>query len=836
MLRRVFRFRIFGFRIFRFLFLSSLMIGLVVGLIGAVGGMYFYIRLTRDLPQISKLGDYKPKAVTSVYADDGTLIAELYEERRYPAKFEDIPQLLKNAFLAAEDSNFYTHPGIDLRGIGRAIVKNFQHGSSVQGASTITQQIVKSLLLTREKTYERKLKEAILSYQLEKALSKDEIFSIYLNEIYLGSNSYGVKAAARVHFHKDMKDLSLAECAFIAGLPPKPSELASPRNRPEAMGRQRYVLDQMVKNNFITRAQAEEASKEELFIHAPDGPGDGHRVLGAQYYVSHVEQVLRDMYATWSKGEKSSGETATNPGGLSVYAAVDLKAYQLAVNATQRALRELDKRRGWRGPVGSDDEFLARLKEKAVGPLQASSNAAAVKEVHKGEIYRATITEVGAAIRLNVGGQKGVLDLEKSGWAKTFLGRDDRKIGIDLRQYLKPGQILEVSVLVAEKPKPKDEAAATAEKEPKEPEALVSDVVVPEAGKDLRFTIDQTPDIEGSFVLQNALTGEVKVLIGGYDSKRSEFNRATQALRQPGSSFKPFVYLSAVEKLHYTPTTIVPDSPISLVAGNGQLWSPGNFDHEYLGPITLRTALQRSRNVVSVFLVQKVGIDYVIDTAKRLGITTPINRNMSISLGTAEVKMIDIVHGYGAFAAGGFLADQIIVKKIVDRDGKVIHEQLPKQKKVIEEDVAFIMANMMKGVIERGTATMIKALGKPVAGKTGTTNDQMDAWFIGYTPEWVGGVWVGFDQKKMIGRMETGGKAAAPIFLYFMQDFLKDSPALDFDPPDTVVPFTIDLGSGNPVDPSTPGAFVEYFQLGSEPKFSSSTLQNSKDYLSSDEF
>ncbi|MCC6953832.1 MAG: penicillin-binding protein, partial [Deltaproteobacteria bacterium] len=339
----------------------------------------------------------------------------------------------------------------------------------------------------------------------------------------------------------------------------------------------------------------------------------------------------------------------------------------------------------------------------------------------------------------------------------------------------------------------------------------------------------------------NVLTGEVIATIGGYDYRRSVFNRATQGHLQPGSSFKPFIYVAALDTLRYTPSTIVPDSPISLVAGNGQVWSPGNFDGKFLGPITLRRALERSRNVVSVFLLTKLGVDRGIQSARNLGITTPIDKNLSIALGTPEVIPLEMVRAYGTFAAGGRLADSVIVSSIVDRSGETIYEKRPQHKQALSEETAFLMANMMKGVVELGTATSVKVLGRPVGGKTGTTNDHMDAWFIGYTTDWAAGGWTGFDVKRPMGKQETGGKAAAPMFIYFMQEFLKDQPAIDFNIPDGVVPVAIDLAGGRPVDPSLPGAFIEYFKSGEEPSGEAApTLDElqlqDQDYLSSDEF
>ena len=781
-------------RILKFCVISGVVLGLIATATGLAVGLYFYYRLTRDLPQIERLEDYVPKAVTLVYAADGTVVGEFYDERRFPVEFSDIPQIVRDGFLAAEDASFYQHPGIDFVSIARAFWINLQAKSTKQGASTITQQVVKSLLLSREKTYERKAKEAILSYRLEQALTKDEIFSIYLNEIYLGSTAYGVKAAARVHFHKELKDLSIAEAAYLAGLPQKPSYLAKLKHRDEALRRQRYVLEQMERNGFISAEQHEEALGVELKIH----PANNQRIQAAPYFVSHVHKLLEDQL----------GSALTSPGGFEVYTTLDLKAYDIAERALRRGLRAVDKRRGWRGP-------LARIEKGEISDLLDNQALESRGGLEEGKIYRALVKQVRRnVLDVQVGDYQGEVDLKKASWAKKLLGKKDRSRQIVLSRHIRVGDIVEVSYRRDLNRKEQIENKDTV----------------------LRFELDQTPEVEGAFAVQNALTGEVKALVGGYDFKRSEFNRATQGLRQPGSSFKPFIYQAAIDFLDMTPASLVPDSPLSLVAGNGDIWSPSNYDHKFLGPITLRTALQRSRNVVSAYLLSKMGPDRVVQVARKAGISTPIPRELSISLGTAEVKLLEMVRSYGAYAAGGWLSDSLIVTSVRDRKGEEVYRQRPRQEQIMSEETAFIMANMMKGVVERGTAQIVKKLGKPVAGKTGTTNDQMDAWFLGYTPEWVGGAWVGFDVKRMIGRYETGGKAAAPIFLYFMEEFLAETPALDFDIPDGVIPVLVNASTGRLAESGDSGGFVEYFKTGTEPKYSDIDIEIPKDYLSNDEF
>lgn len=782
-------------RFFRFIYISIALLTLLGIAVGLMATIYFYIEITRDLPKIEKLSDYQPKAATLLYAKDGTLIAEMSEEQRYPVKLDEVPMIVRNAFLAAEDAGFYRHVGIDFFGILRALWKNLKTNQPTQGASTITQQVVKSLLLTREKTYERKAKEAILSYRLERALSKNEIFEIYLNEIFLGSGAYGIKAAARAHFGKNLNELNVAEAAFLAGLPQRPSYLTSPKHRSQAIERQHYTLRQMVANGMITKEEEIIAKNTELDIK----PQALERIYAAPYYSNHAMREVDRIFEENIPGD----ETALNPGGYVVETTADIPAYRYAEKAVRTGLKELDKRRGWRGPKKS-------LSADQVESLIQSSPLTKRNQLIADDIYPAVVTSTNGAsgiLDVTVGTLKGKLDVNKADWAKKLLGKEDRATWITPKTAFKVGDLIEVS-LNTEKT----------------------------TDTQLYFSLDQTPEAEAALVSLNALTGEVATIIGGYDYNRSVFNRATQGRLQPGSAFKPIIYLTAVNNLNYTASSIVPDSPISLVAGNGKLWSPQNYDRKFLGPITMRTALQRSRNVVSVALIRKTGLDAVIDFAHKMGITSPIQKNLSISLGTAEVSPLELTRAYGVFAAGGWLAESIFVTSITDRNGKVIYEKHPSQKKVISDEVAFIMANMMKGVVERGTAQVVKQLEKPVAGKTGTTNDVMDTWFIGYTPEWVTGVWVGFDVKRNLGRFETGGKTAAPIFVNYMREFLKDTPPLDFDIPDSVIPVTVDLNSGRPVEPDSPNAFVEYFISGTEPTGGGMDSPTDKDYLMDNEF
>ncbi|HMO19008.1 MAG TPA: PBP1A family penicillin-binding protein [Oligoflexia bacterium] len=751
--------------------------GILSIIVGGFAGLYFYNRLNRDLPRIEKLSDYKPKAVTSFYAEDGTLLVEVWDERRYPVALSEIPLHVKNAFLAAEDASFYAHGGIDFLSIVRAAWVNLTSKATKQGASTITQQIVKELLLSRERTYQRKLKEALLSYRLEKYLTKDEILSIYLNQIFLGSGAYGIKAAAKVHFHKELENVSIAEAAFLGALPKKPSELTRPANREMAMNRQAYVLRQLRDKGFITEEEYRVAREEKLTIY----PQEEENLFASPYFATHSVKLAEEIIQ-----KVNSDYTLRDPGGFKIVTTVNVRADNLAQESLRLGLLSLDKRQGWRGALGNirdDTRVPPKWDELKEGePLSL------------GRIYRARVVSVDqprGRVRIEMGEFKGEIDVGNAKWAFSFAelvpgASDIKRSVVNPLKILKIGDIIEVSVKKRESKEQESKPVYSLE-------------------------LDQTPAVQGAMVVMNAITGEVKSIIGGFDFKESKFNRATQGDLQPGSSFKPLIYLAAIEELGYTPSTIVPDEPISFPTLDG-VWAPKNFDQKFLGPISFRVALQKSRNVVSVYLVQKIGIDKTIRSARRLGISTPIPRNMSISLGTPEVKVIDMVRSYAPFASGGYLPDLLIVKSISERDGREIYRAEPRQEKVIEPAPAFIMAHMMKGVIERGTAQVLKKLGRPVAGKTGTTNDHMDSWFIGYTPDWVAGVWVGFDSKRSLGKAETGGRVAAPIFLDFMEDFLEGTPALDFIPPDDVVPVSVNVHTGVPVPPGSEGAFIEYFQ------------------------
>jgi penicillin-binding protein 1A len=782
------------------LFLLGLTISVSVGCVVALFATWAYFYLIRDLPRLARIEDYQPPAVSRVLARDGTLIAEFFSEKRYPVKLAEVPDRVRKAFLAAEDASFYRHHGIDPVSIARATYKNLQSGNAKQGASTITQQVVKNLLLTPEKSLVRKGKEAILSYRLERRFSKDEIFEIYLNQIFFGNGAYGIKAAGKIYFHKELADLTIAEAAMLAGLPKAPSSYSPLRSRERARQRQITVLTQMRDAGFITPEEMRAAEREQPTVY----PASQQNIFASPYYVGEIRRVFAEKWK----------DLDLDTDGLEIVTAVDPRADQLALRALRSGLRQVDKRRGWRGPIGSSSQ----------ADYTTSYGATVVELDTPLPAYVRSITRGSA--RVLVGDKEFSLDLQEAGWAKKFLDSTEEVRFGDPAASLKPGDIIEV--------------------------AFREDVKQP-AGADgarpRKLVLDQTPQVEGAVVLIDPLSGEVRSMAGGYDYNQSQFNRVTQSLRQPGSSFKPIVYLAAVDKFSYTPSTIVHDIPRSFRVGD-TVWTPANFDEKFLGPITLRTALEKSRNLVSADIVSRIGVDAAIEYARLLGIVSPLGRNLSLSLGSSEVSPLEITRAYGVFPAKGLLFDSVFVTKITDRFGQVIYDyeaEKPHQaKRVINENSAFVLAHMMKGVIEHGTGYKVKELGRPVAGKTGTSNDQMDTWFVGYTPQWVCGVWVGFDQKKTIGPKETGGVVSAPIWLTFMRDFLNYEQVeatqhlehearaeaeqlgieyrppvveqqLDFSVPEGVEPFWVSKHSGARSSAGAPGAILEYFVKGSEP-------------------
>ncbi len=734
-------------------------------------GVFFY--LSKDLPKISSLKDYHPSVITTVLSDDNQKIAEFYKERRIVVPLERIPIQLQQAFIAAEDSRFYKHQGIDLLSILRAFIKNLEAGAIVQGGSTITQQVTKSFLLTPERSYERKIKEAILAYRIDKTFSKEDILYLYLNQIYLGHGAYGVEAAAENYFGKSVNELNLAEAAMMAGLPQAPSRY-SPFHYPEkAKQRQIYVLNRMVAEGFITDLEASEAINMELDIQ----PRRNWYLEKVPIYTEDIRRYV----------EKQYGEEALYTQGLKIYAAVNVEMQKAARSQIQNGLKALDRRQGYRGP-------LQQLKNDEIETFsQEIEKEQVLQPLAPGGITRGVVIDINdkaGKATVRIGSQRGVIEIEDMRWA--------RKPNFDVAYYQakirRPSQALSVGDVIQVEVKEKDPKADF-----------------------WHVDLDQVPEVQAALLCIEAGTGLVKVMVGGRDFMQSQFNRAIQSRRQPGSAFKPVIYAAALDK-GYTPATVIIDSPIVFKDEEHDFtWKPKNYGKKFYGPTLLREALAKSRNVITIKILQDIGIDYVIDYAGKLGIESPLNRDLSIALGSSGVSLLEIVQAYSIFANRGDLVQPAFITKIEDRFGNVLEEMNPIRKKVIEESTAYIMTSLLEGVVKFGTAQRIRALKRPVAGKTGTTNNLYDAWFVGYTPRYITGVWVGFDQERSLGAGETGSRAASPIWLGFMQEILKNEPVRVFQVPEGVVFAKIDADTGKLPIPESKNTIFECFKEGSVP-------------------
>ena len=747
--------------------LAVAMVLLMVAVIGAFGA---YRHLAADLPRIDSLVDYRPPIISSVYADDGRKIGEFYTERRIVIGLDQIPQRLRQAFVAAEDSRFYQHRGIDLVSIARAFFKNLEAGAIVQGGSTITQQVTKSFLLTPERSYSRKIKEAILAYRIDRVFSKDEILYLYLNQIYLGHGAYGVAAAAENYFDKPVADLSLAECAMLAGLPQAPSRY-SPFSHPErARQRQRYVLNRMVEEGMVSPAEARVAAETELEIK----PRRNWFFEEVPVYTEHVRRYVIERY----------GEKRLLNDGLQIYTAVDTAAQKAARNEIDKGLRALDKRRGYRGPL---EQLTAEGAKEWIARRSADDLPV------PGEIREAVVTAVddrSGRVRVDLGPRAGVIQMAGMQWARPL----DPVSGKAAGRLETPGQILKVNDLVQ--------------------------VRVEAAGQDvapLTLALEQVPRVEGALLCLENRTGQVKAMIGGRDFAASQFNRAVQSRRQPGSAFKPIIYAAAIDK-GYTPASMLIDAPIIYHdEARDFTWKPRNYGRRFHGPTSLRRALAQSRNVVTVKLLRDIGVPYVIDYARRLGITSPLAPNLSIALGSSGVSLLELVQAYSVFANRGERVAPIFVTRIVDRDGRVLEEAEDRREPVISPATAYIVTSLLESVVQEGTGQRVKALGRPVAGKTGTTDDLHDAWFMGYTAGFTTGVWVGFDDDTPLGEGETGARAASPIWLGFMQTLLQDRPVEVFTVPEGVVFAKIDAETGLLAIAESKETRFECFKEGTEP-------------------
>lgn len=759
-------------------FLGWFLFLIIIGIAAAAGGIFYLLyHYGTDLPDYRQLANYDPPVVTRLYADDGRLLTEYAKQKRVFVPIGAIPQRVKLAFLSAEDQNFYKHPGLDFIGIARAMINNVQHirqGKRPTGASTITQQVAKNFLLTNEVSLERKVKEAILAMRMEKTFSKDKILELYLNEIYLGGGSYGVAAAAMDYFNKSLDDLTIAEVAYLAALPKAPNNYNPVKNYEGAVGRRNWVIDRMTEDGAIKAEEARMAKAEPLKTQARDD----ETYVNAEYF---AEEVRRELVAKY-------GEASAYQGGLTVRTTLDPKLQEIATRALRDGLMTYDARRGWHGVIGQ----ITNMRQWQAG-LKAIQ-----KPKGAGNWQPAVI----------MGTEKNFAVIGLADGKLTRIKKENMEIA---RGQLKTGQV----VLVAPERDEKRDVIANS------------------------FVLRQIPIAQGAIVVIDPNTGRILAMTGGFSHEISVYNRATQAWRQPGSSFKPFVYLAALEQ-GFTPNTLILDSPVSYSMGAGQgTWSPGNYKDDYLGPTTVRQAIEKSRNVVTVRTADYIGADKISEIAGRFGIVDKMPKQLAMALGAGETTAARMAGAYAMLVNGGKKIIPTVIDRVQDRNGKTIfrHDTRPcgaclnnswtenvetpivtdNRQQLTHPWHAYQMINMLQGVIERGTATSLKELGQPIAGKTGTTNDSRDAWFVGATTDLVVAAYVGFDQPKTLGGRETGGSVALPIVKEFFKEALRDHPGKPFPVPPGISLVRVNPRTGERLSAMDASGIWESFIPGTEP-------------------
>ena len=735
---------------------TSLTVFLLCVSAGFIGAGFIYFHFSKDLPDVRKLKDHQPSTITQVYSASDEKIAEFYIEKRIITALEDIPLPLKQATLAVEDSNFYYHFGIDPKAIFRAFITNMKAGHVVEGGSTITQQLTKTMFLSRERTLPRKIKEAILAVRLELVFSKDEILEMYLNQIYYGHGTYGVEAASRTYFGKSVKDLTIAECAMIASLPKAPNNYSPYRNPERARKRRNHVIRRMAEVSFITPEQAKLSMVEDFHL------GEVEKMLNkAPYFVEHIRRILEEKF----------GSSKLYRAGLKVYTTLDMNMQETAQRAIKENLLVADKRYGYRGPLGTVD--ISQGEIAVQNAMIRQNSFAEDKGIKIGSTISGTVMSVGdTQAWVILGEEDGYIDIKDMDWAREpNPNLDGRWVKIKHpNEALTAGDLISVKVLGRR-----------------------------QDGSGWSLALEQEPEVEGALISLAPLTGQVKAMIGGYDFYKSQFNRAVQAIRQPGSAFKPIIYAAAINE-GYGPASIIIDSPIIFKEKEDAFdkWKPVNFEEKFYGPTSLREALAHSRNVVTVKLMQNIGIKSTIRLARSLGITSNLEENLSIALGSSGTTLYELTSAYSAFANLGNLIKPTAIRNIKNRSGEVLFTAVPEITKPLSPGTAHIITSLMQSVVKNGTATKVRALKRPVAGKTGTTNNYVDAWFMGYTPELVTGVWVGKDKDEPLGRNETGSRAAIPIWLNFMQEALANEPVTNFPVPDDIQFLKVQTESGEP--------------------------------------
>jgi penicillin-binding protein 1A len=738
-----------------FFYSSSILLTILLGIL--LGLILVY---QKGFPQIKNLDDIKPVVMTTVYDDQNSAIKDFAIEKRIIVKSADIPEILKRALVSAEDNQFYSHWGINFRGFIRA-VGGVLLRKKWGGGSSITQQLARGLFLTPGFTFSRKLNEMLLAIQIEKKYTKDQILTFYCNKIFLGGSIYGVEAAARYYFGKPVKEINPAEAALIASIIPNPNGLYAIFKRPENTRKRRnYVLLKMLLLNAINEKEYQQA----LAVKLPEKPSDAGSESQADYFTEDTRKYLESKY----------GDNLLYKGGLKVYSTLNREMQKWAEDALREGLRVLDKRRGWR----SRDK-LFNLAENKLNVTKFQLPAWENIKIEPNQIVEGVVLEIGKAkVTVRIAAFKGEMQAAAARWARKTLPR-----------LFKFGDVALFRILAVDREK-----------------------------KKLELGLEQEPEVDGAILAVDNKTGEIKAMVGGYAFQKSKFNRAIQALRQTGSTFKPIIYTAALEH-GFSAASIIQDEPFSYMdEWTGLLWEPKNYKEDFRGPLTLRRGLELSRNVVTARILQAITPAVGLTYAKKFGITSDLKPYMSLSLGAFEVSLKEMVEAYTVFPNYGIKVNSYFVRSISDLNNNIIEENFPDRKQVIEKETAFIMNYLLQGVVKSGTGWRARALPAPIGGKTGTTNDFTDAWFIGFTPTLTVGVWVGFDQKKSLGKEETGSQTAAPIFVAFMEKYLSKYPETNkFRIPSGVYMINIDKYTGKLLTPDCLYPFSEAFLPGSEP-------------------
>jgi len=777
------------------------MLLLVLG--AAVGSTLVLYHFGRDLPDYKQLAVYEPPLMTRVHAADGRLMYEYARESRLFVPIGATPQTVVNAFLSAEDKNFYSHPGIDVTGVARAILTNLRNIGNTRrlvGASTITQQVAKNFLLSNEVTIDRKVKEAILAFRIEHAFDKDRILELYLNQIYLGRGSYGVAAAALNYFNKSLDKLTLSEVAYLAALPKAPNNY-HPIDRIEAaINRRNWVLSRMTDDGYISARQAHLAKEAPLEVYDRDAT----EFIDADYFTEEVRRQLYQMF----------GQEALYEGGLSVRTSLDPRLQDIARRALRSGLENYDRRHGWRGP-------LAHVE---LEPFWGDALKSVPRPAGMGRWQMAAVValnEQEATIGVD-DGQAGVIPLSEFKWARAWIKGE--KLG---RQVKRPADVLKIGDVIAVE------------------EVTLKDHTKPH---ERTFGLRQIPEIEGAIVAMDPHTGRLLAMVGGYSYRESEFNRASQARRQPGSAFKPFVYAAALDE-GFTPSSLILDEPFVIDQGPGLgKWRPANYTKKFYGPSTLRLGIEKSRNLMTVRLAQYIGMDRVVDYARRFGVIEDMPQILSMSLGAGETTLVKLTTAYATLVNGGKQIEPTLIDRIQDRRGRNIYRQdtrpcegctathwrgqaepkIPDTRaQVVEPTTAYQMVSILQGVVRRGTGVRIRSVGKPLAGKTGTTNESRDTWFIGFSPDLAIGVFAGFDKPRSLGNKETGSNVAAPIFKSFATEALKNKPNIPFRIPPGIRLVRVNARTGLPARRGDKGVILEAFKPGTEPNGEQYVLDDS---------